>query len=69
MVMFQDDVFDGGLATPVARSTLYDTVRVSSNTVVFENLQSQLKTREGAVTFSEFTKFCLIVIGASLCFS
>jgi len=44
-----DDVFESGLATPVPKSSLYDTLRAGSNAAVFESLQSQLKTRDGEV--------------------
>ena len=40
-------MFDGGLATPVPKSSLYDTLRAGSYAAVFESLQSQLKTRDG----------------------
>lgn len=46
----QDEVFiDGEHATPVPKSTLYDTMRAGSYTAVFESLQAQLKTRDGVV--------------------
>ncbi|XP_046643874.1 TATA element modulatory factor-like isoform X2 [Daphnia pulicaria] len=45
-----DEVFDGGLVTPVPKSTLYDAMRAGSYTAVFESLQAQLKTRDGEVT-------------------
>ena len=35
------------LTTPVPRSTLYDSIRTGSYTAVFENLQSQMKSRDG----------------------
>lgn len=47
MVNPKDEVFDGGLATPVPKSTLYDAMRAGSYTAVFESLQAQLKTRDG----------------------
>jgi len=52
-----DDVFESGLATPVPKSSLYDTLRAGSNAAVFESLQSQLKTRDGIITFIPL--FCL----------
>lgn len=45
-----DELFDGGVVTPVPKSTLYDTMRAGSYTAVFESLQAQLKTRDGEVT-------------------
>lgn len=48
-----DEVLDcNGLATPtpVPRSTLYDSIRTGSYTAVFENLQSQMKSRDGEIT-------------------
>jgi len=42
-------VFESGLATPVPKPSLYDTLRAGSNAAVFESLQSQLKTRDGEV--------------------
>lgn len=47
--LIKDEVFDGGLTTPVAKSTLYDTMRAGSYTAIFESLQAQLKTRDGNV--------------------
>ena len=44
-----EEVFDGGLVTPVPKSTLYDSMRAGSYTAVFESLQARLKTRDGIV--------------------
>lgn len=49
-------MFESGLATPVPKPSLYDTLRAGSNAAVFESLQSQLKTRDG-ITFLFITLF------------
>lgn len=47
LIRFKDEVFEDSLATPVPRATLYDGMRMGNYSAIFENLQSQLKTREG----------------------
>jgi len=49
--LLKDEVFEDTLATPVPRTTLYDGMRIGNYSAIFEDLQSQLKTREGYLIY------------------